>query len=115
MIERFVPLVPNRVFSGSNPAWVGFQGVNNLTCYCLWGWDIKWASDLCGVYLAGTVKNHHIGVDTEVTIGVSTFYRPDTSAIWFGQRIHVERTSSLRLTGSNIELYAPRGVEMALE
>ena len=26
-----------------------------------------------------------------------------------GQRMHVERTSSLRLTGSNTELYAPRG------
>ena len=32
-----------------------------------------------------------------------------------GQRLHVDRTSSLRLTGSNNELYTPRGVEMALE
>ena len=29
--------------------------------------------------------------------------------------MHVERTSSLRLLGSNIELYAPQGVDMALE
>ena len=29
-----------------------------------------------------------------------------------GQRMHVERTSSLLLIGSNIELYAPRRVEM---
>ena len=56
-----------------------------------------------------------IGVDTKVTIGVSTFYRHDTSAIWLDSECIVERTSSLCLTGCNIELYAPRGVEMALE
>ena len=26
---------------GSNPKWDGSQGVKSLTCYCLWGRDIK--------------------------------------------------------------------------
>ena len=69
-----------------------------------------------GVYLTGTVKNHHWG-----------WYKGHHWCLhllptWHvgnlvGQRMHVERTSSLRLTGCNIELYTgtPRGLEMALE
>ena len=46
----FVPLVPNRVVVGSNPSWAGFQCVNNLTCYCIWGRDIKWGRGLRGAW-----------------------------------------------------------------
>ena len=59
IINRFVPLVPTRVVRGSTTAWAGFQGVKNLTCYCLWDRDVKWGLSLCGAYLTGTVENHH--------------------------------------------------------
>ena len=73
---------------GSIPAWAGSQGVKNLTCYSLWGRDIKWS--LRGLsYRDGKeplVSQH----STDLT---------HQQPIWYlqlvGQGMHVERTSSL--------------------